>query len=91
MMPSIKNLYVTLRLSGTRHKQPSITMFCHYAESRILFIIMLNVIMLSVVMLNIVILSVVMLRVMLPNLPIKFYYYIMKKALLTSLNQIYYC
>ncbi len=37
-------------------------MLCHVAESRILFIIMLNVVMLSVVMLNVVILSVVALH-----------------------------
>jgi hypothetical protein len=41
----------------------SITMLCHYAECRILFIIMQNVIMLSVTMLNIVMLSVIMLSV----------------------------
>jgi hypothetical protein len=46
----------------------SITMLCtyavyHYAERRILFIIMMNVIMLSVVMPNVVILSAIVLRV----------------------------
>ncbi len=39
MTLSIRGLHVTL----------SITMLCHYAEYRILFIIMLNVVMLSVV------------------------------------------
>jgi hypothetical protein len=41
----------------------SITMLCHYAECRVLFIIMLSVIMLSVVMLSVIMLSVVMLNV----------------------------
>ncbi len=34
-------------------------MICHYAEPRVLFIVMLNVNMVSVVMLNVVMLSVV--------------------------------
>ncbi len=38
------------------------TMLCHYAECRILFIILLNVIMLILVMPNAVMLSVVMLN-----------------------------
>jgi hypothetical protein len=42
----------------------SITMLCHYAECRILFIIMLNIIMLSVIMLSVIMLSVIMLSVM---------------------------
>ncbi len=45
----------------------SIITLCHYAECRVLFITMLNVIMLSVVMLNVVMLSVVMLNVVAPE------------------------
>ncbi len=44
MTLSIKGLFATF----------SITMLCHYAESRILFTIMLNVVMLNVVMLSVV-------------------------------------
>jgi hypothetical protein len=51
----------------------SITMLCHYATCRILFIVML-----SVIMLNIVILSVIMLNVVVPLMSafnsIKLYY-----------------
>jgi hypothetical protein len=39
------------------------TIFCHYAECRVLLIVMLNVIMLSVTMLSVIMLSVVMLSV----------------------------
>jgi hypothetical protein len=42
-------------------------MLCHYAERRVLFIVMLNAIVLSVIMLNVVILSVVMLSEVVPN------------------------
>jgi len=38
-------------------------MNCHYAEFRILFTIMQNVIMLIVIMLNVIILNVIMLNV----------------------------
>jgi hypothetical protein len=44
MTLGIRGLHVTL--STTAH---SVTMLCHYAECRILFIITLNVVMLSVV------------------------------------------
>ncbi len=41
----------------------STAMLCHVAESRILFIIMLNVVMLRVVMLNTIMLNAIMLNV----------------------------
>ncbi len=41
----------------------SITMLCHYDESCVLFIVLLNAIMLCVVMLNVIILNVVILSV----------------------------
>ncbi len=44
----------------------SITKICHYAECRILLIVMLSVIMLSVIMLSAGMLSVVMLSVVVP-------------------------
>ncbi len=53
---SIKVLYVTVSISDT----------LHYAECRILFIILLNVIMLSVVMVSVVMLSVIKLSVVEP-------------------------
>jgi len=43
-----------------------ITRLCHYAERRILFTVMVNVIVLIVVMLNVVMLNVIMLSVAAP-------------------------
>jgi len=40
---------------------------CHYAEYRILFIVLLNVISPSVIMLNVVMLSVIILNVIMPS------------------------
>ncbi len=45
----------------------STAMLCHVAESRILFIIMLNVVMLSVVMLNAIMLNAIMLNAIMLN------------------------
>ncbi len=45
----------------------NITMLCHYAECRILFIVMLNVFMLSVIMLSIVMLRIIMVSVVAPT------------------------
>jgi hypothetical protein len=39
----------------------SITTLCHYAERRVVFIVILNTVMLSVFMLNVVMLSIVVL------------------------------
>jgi len=50
-------LYVTL----------SLKMLCHYAECRVLFIVMLNVIMLTVVILIVIMLNVIMLSVVMLN------------------------
>jgi hypothetical protein len=41
----------------------SLKMLCHYAECRVLFIVMLNVIMLTVVILIVIMLNVIMLSV----------------------------
>ncbi len=46
-------------ICNTQHERHSITMLCHYAECRVLFLIMLNVIRLGVDMVNVVMLSVV--------------------------------
>ncbi len=46
-----------MAFSINAHKSPYAE--CHYAESRILFIVMFSVVMLSVVMLSVVMLSVV--------------------------------
>ncbi len=51
---SIKGLHVTLSI-----KAFTLTLLCHYAEIRVLLIVMLNAVMLSVVMLNVIMLSVV--------------------------------
>ncbi len=53
MTLSMKGLYVTLRITCTQHNNA-----LHYAERRILFIVMLSVIMPNVVMLTVVLLSV---------------------------------
>jgi hypothetical protein len=46
----------------------SITMLCHFAEYRVLFIFILNVIRLSVIMLNVVMLSAIVLGVVAPSM-----------------------
>jgi hypothetical protein len=60
MTLSIKGLYVTLIISDAQHK-----MLCHYAECRILFIVIIRM---SVIMLNVVMLNAVLLSVVTPNL-----------------------
>ncbi len=52
MTVSIKGLFVTLSINDTQHE--TICIECHYADSRDLFIVMLNIIMLIVIMLNVV-------------------------------------
>jgi hypothetical protein len=47
-------------------------MLCHYAECRVLFIVMMNVVMLIVVMLSVVMLNVGMLSVLAPFIDIKY-------------------
>jgi len=46
----------------------SITMLCHFAECRVLFIFILNVIRLSVILLNVAMLSFIVLGAVTPSM-----------------------
>ncbi len=69
---SVKSLFSTLSINDTTKMTLNLTILCHYderryADHRILFIAMLNVIMQSVIMLNVMMLSVIILNVIILN------------------------
>jgi hypothetical protein len=62
--------FMILSINGTQYKLHSAWQHCieyHYAECRVLFIVLLNVVMLSVIMLNVILLSFIALSVIMLN------------------------